>query len=227
MKITLKEILEALSHESLSFMADSNHANGTIAADQIPKIIGRVNGVIRKLAVKFVLKEKMIRVNVSANRRYYTLNKGDAWIIEDPLEPFENDVSLILGIETPDGRMHPIGDKASFRSILLRDDGNAFAMDTHLPNGIYTIYYKAKTPQFEIDPEKLDQVLEIPEALLNALYEGVAAVTYEGLGGAENVKLAIAKWQKFEQDCSEAKINSAVNVEETDEGNKFGDRGFR
>ena len=183
--------------------------------------------MLRKLAVKFVLKEKMVKVNVTANRRYYTLNRLDPWIISDIDEPFEGDVSLILGIETPEGRMHPIGDKASFRSILLRDDGNAFAMDTHLSSGVYTIYYKAKTPQFENDPENLDQVLDIPESLLNALYEGVAATTYEGIGGAENVKLAISKWQKFEQDCSEAKINSAVNVDETDEGNKFWDRGFR
>ena len=227
MKITLSKILESLSHETLSFMADSNHANGTISGDQIPKIIGRVNGILRKLGTKFVLREKMIRVNIQQGRRYYTLKAGDPWIIEDPDEPFLDDVSLILGVETPHGRMHPIGDKSSFRSILLRDDGNAFGIDSTINPGIYTIYYKAKTPQFELDAENLDQVLDIPESLLNPLYLGVAAITYEGIGGPENVRLAASKWAQFEQDCAEAKINSAVEVEEGEIGNKFRERGFR
>lgn len=227
MKITLNKLLEALSHETLSFMADSNHANGTISGDQIPKVIGRINGVLRKLSVKFVLKEKQIKVNISANRRYYTLNPLDPWIIEDVDEAFEGDVGLILGIETPYGRMHPIGDKSSFRSVLLRDEGTSFAVDQAIPAGIYTIYYKTKTPQFIVDGSKLDQILEIPEALLNALYTGVAAFTYEGIGGADNIRLAAAKWQQFESECAEAKVNSAVENEESDEGNKFRDRGFK
>lgn len=226
MKITLKEILESLSHETLSFMAESNHANGTIAADQIPKVVGRVNSVLRRMAVRFVLKEKSIKVNVSAGRRYYPLTQGSTWIVPDPAEPFTGDVGRILGIETPNGRMHELGDKASLKSILLRDDGTAFAIDSTLPNGTYTVIYKAATPQFKPDPEKLDQVLDIPEALLNALYLGVAAITYEGIGGAENLAMARDKWAQYEKECGEAKINSAVEVEESDEGNKLLDRGF-
>lgn len=227
MKITLAEILESMSHETLSFMADSNHANGTISGDQVPKVIGRLNNVLRRLGVKFVLKEKMIRVNVSASRRYYPLTAGASWIDADPDEPFTGDVSRILGIETPTGRMHDLGDKASVRSILLRDDGTAFAIDSTVPAGTYTVIYKASTPQFKTDGSDLTQALEIPEALLNALYLGVAAITYEGIGGADNIRLAGAKWQQFEKECAEAKINSAVETEETDEGNKLRDRGFK
>jgi hypothetical protein len=227
MQITIKAILEALSHETLSFMAESNHANGTIAPDQIPKVIGRVNAVLRRMAVRFVLKEKMIRVNVTSDRRYYTLTAADTWIVADPDDPFTGDVSRILGIETPTGRMHDLGDKASLTSIVLRDDGKSFAMDSALPNGVYTVIYKAATPQFTLDASLLDQTLDIPEALLNALYLGVAAITYEGIGGAENLAMARDKWAQYEKECGEAKINSAVEIEENDEGNKFLDRGFR
>lgn len=226
MKITLEQILEALSHDALSFMADSNHANGTIAGDQIPKVVSRVNSVLRRLNVKFVLSEKTVKVNVSAGQRYYTLNPTDAWVISNPAEPFMGDVGRILSIETPQGRTHGLGDKAVHDSILLRDEGTAFAMDSTLLPGIYIVTYKAATPQFKTDGTDLKQVLSIPEALLNALYLGVAAITYEGIGGEDNIRMAGAKWAQYEKECAEAKLNSAIDVEENDEGNKFRDRGW-
>jgi hypothetical protein len=226
MKIALEDILQSLSHETLSFMAESNHANGTIAPDQLPKVIGRINNVLRRLNVKFTLYEKMIRVNVSVGQRYYPLAAGSPWIVEDPDEPYLGDVGRILGIETPYGRMHPLGDKATLRSILLRDEGTAFALDTSLPAGTYTVIYKAATPQFKTDGTDLKEVLNIPEALLNALYLGVAAITYEGIGGEDNIRLAGSKWAQYEKETAEAKLNSAVDVEENDDGNKFRDRGW-
>lgn len=228
MQITLKTILESLSYETLSFMAESNHSNGSIAADQIPKVVGRVNAVLRRLAVKFVFKEKRIKVNVTLARRYYTLNLNDAWIEEDPDEPFTGDVGRILAIETPTGRNHDLGDKATLRTIVLRDDGKSFALDETLEAGVYTVIYKAATPQFvaESSDADLTQTLDIPEALLNALYLGVAGITYENIGGAENISMAQVKWNQYEKECAEARINSAVDVEENDEGNKFLDRGF-
>lgn len=226
MQITLDTLLKSLSYETLSFMAESNHANGTIAPDQVPKVVGRINAVLRRMAVKFVLKEKTIKVNVTNDIRYYPLTVGAAWIVPDPDEPFTGDVGRILGIETPTGRMHDLGDKASLKSILLRDDGKSFALDSTLPAGVYSVLYKASTPQFIPDVSKLDQKLEIPEALLNALYLGVAAITYEGIGGAENLAMARDKWNQYEKECSEARLNSGVEVEESDDGNKFVDRGF-
>lgn len=228
MKITLEQILESLSHDTLAFMADSNHANGTIAADQIPKVVSRINSVLRRLAVKFVLSEKRVAVSVTKDRRYYSLVEGSAWIVNDPLNPFTGDVGRILGIEDPHGRMRDLGDKATFDSILLRDEGTSFIMDTNdYPVGIWTVIYKAATPQFRAKEPDLAQVLDIPEALLNALYTGVAAITYEGIGGEDGIRMAAAKWAQYERECGEAKINSAVEIEENDDGNKFLDRGFR
>jgi hypothetical protein len=227
MKITLEQILEALSHDTLSFMADSNHANGTISGDQIPKVVSRVNAVLRRLNVKFVLSEKMIRVSVTAGRRYYPLTKGAAWIVADPAEPYTADVGRILGIETPQGRMYKLGDKAMLSSILLRDEGTAFALDSTVPVGTYTVIYKASTPQFKTDGSDLTQTISIPEALLNALYLGVAAIAYEGIGGEDNLRMAAAKWSQYEKECAEAKLNSAVDVEENDEGDKFTAGGWR
>ena len=228
MQITLGTILESLSYETLSFMAESNHANGSIASDQIPKVVGRVNAVLRRLAVKFVLRERRIKVNVTTDQRYYTLNAGDAWIEEDPAEVFTGDVGRILAIETPTGRHHDLGDKASLRTIVLRDEGKSFALDTLLEAGVYTVIYKTATPQFVVDlgSTDLEQILYIPEPLLNALYLGVAAITYENIGGAENISMAQVKWSQYEKECAEARVNSAVEVEENDEGNKFLDRGF-
>lgn len=226
MKIALETILQSLSHETLSFMAESNHANGTIASDQLPKVIGRINNVLRRLNVKFTLHEKRLRVLVTEDRRYYPLIANSLWIDEDPDEPFTGDVNRILGVETPLGRMHPLGDKAILRSIVLRDEGTAFALDTELPAGTYTVIYKAATPQFKTDGTDLKEVLNIPEALLNALYLGVAAITYEGIGGEDNIRLAQSKWAQYEKETAEAKLNSAVDIEENDEGNKFFDRGW-
>jgi hypothetical protein len=226
MKITLQQILEGLSHETLSFMADSDAA-GTIVGDQIPKVIGRVNATLRKLAVKFTLSEKTVRVRVTADRRIYTLTNGAAWIVSEPGISFVADVARILGIETPSGRMHPMNDLAKHDSIMLKNEGRAFMLDAHMPVGIYTVVYKAETPKFKTDGSDLTQVIEIPEALLNALYIGVAAITYEGIGGPENIQMANVKWAAFEKECGEAKINSAVETEQYEDSNLFMERGFR
>ena len=228
MKITLEAILRSLSHETLSFMADSNHANGTIQPDQIPKVIGRINGVLRRLSVKFVLSEKTVDVQVTGTRRRYSLNQGDAWIVEDEDNPFIGDVGRILKIEAPNGRSYNLNDNATHDSIILKDDGTSFILDSFLMSGVYTVTYKATTPQFveSMNPD-LTEVLNIPEALLNALYTGVAAQTYEGIGGEDNLAMARSKWRQFETDCAEAKINSAVEVDEFEEVNRLMDRGFK
>lgn len=226
MKMTLQQILEGLSHETLSFMADSDAA-GTIVGDQIPKVIGRVNATLRKLNVKFTLAEKTVRVRVTADRRFYSLGAADTWIVPEAGVTFAGDVSRILRIETPNGVVHPLNDKVKHDSIMLKDEGKSFSLAAHLPVGTYTVTYKAETPKFKTDGSDLIQQIELPEALLNALYIGVAGYTYEGIGGAENLQMAQAKWAAFEKECAEAVVNSAVDVDEYEEANLFRDRGFR
>lgn len=228
MQITLENLLKALSHDTLSFMSDSNFSNGAIVPDQIPKVLSRVNSVLRRLSVKFVLNEKTVRFRVTSSRRDYSFNVGDAWIIDDEDDPFIGDIGRILALELPNGRKHGLSDSAPHDSIMLRDDGKSLVLDSFLMEGVYTLTYKAATPQFEetMEPD-MAQVLDIPEALLNALYLGVAALTYESIGGADNVQMANNKWAQFQNDCDEAKVNSAVEVEEYEEVNRMRQKGFK
>jgi hypothetical protein len=227
MKITLTQILEALSHETLSFMSDSNHANGSINPDQIPKVIGRINAVIRRLNVRFVLAEKTVDVDVTTSRRAYSLTQEASYIVPSVDNEFQYDVNRILGIADPQGLMHNLNDMSKHDSIMLSEDGKSFALDTFLPSGRYRVVYKAATPVFDTSGTQLDQEIEIPEALLNALYVGVAAITYEGIGGPENIGMATSKWNQYEKECNEAKLNSAVGAEVFEDRNNFRDRGFR
>jgi hypothetical protein len=227
MKITLAKVLEALSHDTLSFMADSNSANGTIAADQIPKVISRVNSVLRRLAVKFVLSEKSVNVLVNTTRRQYSLKASDPWIVRETGVVFPDDVGQILGIRLPNGRMVALNESIKHDSIMLTPDAKSFIVATFLPSGTYKVIYKAITPQFDIRGTDQTAELDIPEALLNALYLGVSAITYEGIGGPENVQMAQAKWAQFEKECGEAKLNTAVETDDLEPGNRFRDRGFR
>jgi hypothetical protein len=229
MKITLEAILRSLSHETLSFMSDSGHGNGTIEPEQIPKVIGRINAILRRLSVKFVLNEKTVKVNVVADRLYYPLTAlNAAWVVADLANPWTADVGRILGIKTPSGRMYDLSDRSTHDSIMLDTEGTGFRFPYFFAEGEYEIIYKASTPQFEESPEPdLSEELSIPEALLNALYQGVAAMTYEGIGGSENIALANSKWAMFNSDCSDAKINSSVEVEEYLDVNLFANRGFK
>jgi len=227
MKITLAKILEGLSHDTLSFMADSNHARGSIVGDQIPKVVSRINAVLRRLAVKFTLSEKSVKVDITADRQYYPMTVGSAWIVEDPEEPFTGDVARILGIELSNGRVYNLNDVAKHDSVLLRDGGKAFAIDAGLPEGLAVVTYKAATPEFDLTGENQAQEIELPESLLNALYIGVAAITYQGIGGPENITLSNSHWAQFEREIKEAQVNSAVEVEQYEERNLLKDRGFR
>lgn len=227
MKIKLEKILEELSHDTLAFMADSNHARGSIMPDQIPKVVGRLNSVLRKLSVRFTLTEKRIKVRISKGVRYYPLTVNAPYIIQDPTEPFEGDVARILSVETANGKMHGLNDVAAHNSILLRDEGRSFSTDEHVFEGIAEVVYKATTPQFDPVNADQEQTIDVPESLLNALYIGVAAITYQGIGGPENIAISNGLWAQYENECNTAKLNSAVEVVEFEESNRLRDKGFR
>lgn len=227
MKITLKQLLKALSRDSLSFMADSNHSNGSIAVDQIPKVVSRINSVLRRLNVKFTLSEKTVRLYISDDRRYYPLEQPLLWTTDNVDYEFLTDVERILAVQQDDGRMIPLNDLAVSKTIRLRDNGRSLFLTQAVPAGWVNVIYKAKTPQFVEDVEDLNQTIEFPEALLNALYSAVAAISYEGIGGAENIQLAANKWTQYEKECLEAVVNSAVEIEEYEEANLHQIRGYR
>lgn len=226
MKITLKQLLKALSRDSLSFMADANNSNGSITVDQIPKVVSRINSVLRRLNVKFTLSERTVRLFVNADRRYYPLEEPLLWAGGADYE-FLTDVERILAVQQDDGRMIPLNDLAVSKNIRLRDNGRSLYLTQAVPAGWLNIIYKAKTPQFNEESEDLNQTIEFPEALLNALYAGVAAISYEGIGGAENVQLAANKWTQYEKESMEAVVNSAVEVEEYEDANLHVIRGYR
>lgn len=227
MKITLAKILEGLSHDALSFMAESNSARGSIREAQIPKVTSRINNILRRLAVRFVLQEKSVRVQLSPGNRYYSLRVGEPYILDDAEDYFAGDVRQILTIQLPNGRKHGLNDEAGFGNIMIQEGGTAFLMDDNMPVGTAVITYKAATPQFETDDCNTEQEIHLPEALINALYQGVAALTYQSMGGTENIALAQGYWGQFDSECDRAELGSAVETKKFEETNKFADRGFR
>lgn len=227
MRYKLEDILRILSHDALSFMASGSDSNGSIMPKEINKTTSRVNSVLRRLGSTFVLKESTVRIRLEKDQKTYKLEASNPFIVIDPGNPFLDDVAQILRVEDADGKIRGLDDLARNDSIMVRDNGTSLRVSEVILNrgGELTVTYKARTPQFEVT-ENLAQEIEFPEELINALSQGVAAMTYSGMGGSENVQISNGFWSSFNVEVNLVKSSSGGEDEEITTINKLKSKGF-
>jgi hypothetical protein len=232
--MTLDDLLTSLSYGNLSNLSIGGSGSGTVPEQHKAKVVSCVNQGLLKLYTKFVLSEKELTLETFANIMNYPLREIHAdtnsnstakkYIRDTEWDKFDGGVVKVLAV------FNEIGDEIS---LNREDDPTSMFMpyiDTlQIPyartGDVYFVQYQAKHSKLTAD--NLDQEINVPFSLTEALSDYVAYAAISPMNGPEHSAKAFEYLQKFELQCEQVSqkdlVNSSVVSTVT---NKFEDRGF-
>jgi hypothetical protein len=232
--MTLDDLLTSLSYGNLSNLSIGGSGSGTVPDKDKDKVVSCVNQALLKLYTKFVLSEKELTLQTFDNIMSYSLRKIHAdtnsdttakkYIHDTEWDKFEGGVVKVLAV------FNEIGDE-----IPLNREGDLSSMFTpyidtlQIPyartGDVYFVQYQAKHAKLTADD--LEQEINVPFSLTEALSDYVAYAVISPMNGSENSAKAVEHLQKFELQCDQVLqkdlVNSSIVSTVT---NKFEDRGF-
>ncbi len=229
----LEELFEQLSYGRLSNLDLGSDGLGRIPEDKYPKITNYINEALNKLHARFVLKENVLIIeqvenitNYHLKKRYALTTQSDVrhkYIIDNCGSPFEEDVIKVLSVFDSTGRARVLNDHESNESIFTpRPD------TIQIPNPrageALTVNYQAR--HAKLDPENLEQEIDIPFFLETALFNYIGYLTYSDMNGQEQLVKAQELNAAYERECNDVEDKDLVS--NTTTGNtKFENRGWR
>jgi len=233
------ELFRQLSYGELSNLSISDSGSGSIIKDKQPQLIHYINDGLLALFTKFILSEKSLLVEQAAHitnyhmRRRFTETSGSdvdwPYIKDLPNEPFEEDLIKILEVYRADGFKFPLNDTANPYS-LFTPQPNILQVPYPAAGDELAVIYQAHHPKLDdrIDgPNNLvDQLIDIPVYLENALQLFVAGKVFSHMNGPENIMKGQEYQAGYEADCSLVDENDLANQTTSTSHQKLEQRGF-
>ena len=188
--------------------------------NRIPAIICFINQGLTDLYTRFPLLEKQVIIQQYPQISIYKLTRDFArtnhkseqlhkYILDTPFEPFTEDILQVIGVYTEEGLPIPLNDTTNPKSFFL-PSYNTIQIPNANENEATFITYKAKHNYIEPTTEDLDQEVEVPPCLAEALYAYLGYKCLVSMGSADTVQLAQLYLQRYEQLCSGTNINNTL-----------------
>lgn len=188
--------------------------------NRIPAIICFINQGLTDLYTRFPLLEKQVIIQQYPQISIYKLTRDFArtnhkseqlhkYILDTPFEPFTEDILQVTGVYTEEGLPIPLNDTTNPKSFFL-PSYNTIQIPNANENEATFITYKAKHNYIEPTTEDLDQEVEVPPCLAEALYAYLGYKCLVSMGSADTIQLAQLYLQRYEQLCSGTNINNTL-----------------
>ena len=188
--------------------------------NRVPAIICFINQGLTDLYTRFPLLEKQVIIQQYPQISIYKLTRDFArtnhkseqlhkYILDTPFEPFTEDILQVTGVYTEEGLPIPLNDTTNPKSFFL-PSYNTIQIPNANENEATFITYKAKHNYIEPTTEDLDQEVEVPPCLAEALYAYLGYMCLVSMGSADTVQLAQLYLQRYEQLCSGTNINNTL-----------------
>ena len=188
--------------------------------NRVPAIICFINQGLTDLYTRFPLLEKQVIIQQYPQISIYKLTRDFArtnhkseqlhkYILDTPFEHFTEDILQVTGVYTEEGLPIPLNDTTNPKSFFL-PSYNTIQIPNANENEATFITYKAKHNYIEPTTEDLDQEVEVPPCLAEALYAYLGYKCLVSMGSADTVQLAQLYLQRYEQLCSGTNINNTL-----------------
>lgn len=188
--------------------------------DRIPAVISFINQGLTDLYTKFPLLEKQVIIQQYPQISIYRLTREFArtnykseqlhkYILDTPFEPFTEDILQISGVYNEDGVPIPLNDTNNPRSFYL-PSYNTIQIPNANENEATFITYKAKHRYIEPETTDLDQEVDLPPCLAEALYAYLGYKCLVSMGSTDTVQLAQIYLQRYEQLCNNTNLNNTL-----------------
>ncbi|RWB40457.1 MAG: hypothetical protein EOQ44_25285 [Mesorhizobium sp.] len=236
------DLFRELSFGELSNLAISNSGSGQIIEEKQPQLVQYTNNALLALHTRFMLVEKQLLLeqvasitNYHLTRKYAVQTGADVdfrYIKDLPEAPFTGDLIRIISVHGSDGQ-------CSYEYVL-NDVDNQNSLFTPQPNvlqiprpidGLPTaVVYQASHAKLDdrIDgPDNiLNQTIDIPIYLENALRLFVAYKVFSHMNGQENIVKSQEYLGAYEAACLEIEQRDLVNQTFSTSHCKLEQRGF-
>lgn len=251
---TLADIYADLSFGSLSGFSISEEASGGIKVKDQNRLVYLINEGLRVLYSRFPIYEKELAIRWSAGKSLYplkaqfglysgaaagTVPEADRYILDDPAQPFSNDILKFTAAFDPSGSEIALNDAGADYSVftplsnevLQIPEGLEYVPDsvsgvlTEVKDGdIFLFLYQARHPLLGI--EDTSQIVRLPEALYPALDRYVASRYISSKNGQEHRSRGQELMAEYEMHCQMTVINDSAGTSQTNTTSKLEDRGF-
>lgn len=234
----ISELFRQLSYGELSNLAISNSGSGDIAVEKHPQLIQYANDGLTALHSRFLLIEKDLLIEQVAHitsyhlKSRYAVNAGETsgelyhYIRDRPEAPFEDDLVRVLAVFHVSGAPYALNDTEVMGSLFTPSP-----LILQVPEPVagqpLAVTYQAKHPKLlDQGVGLLDQEIDIPHYLENALQQFIAARVFQHMGGQENLLTSQGYDMAFERDCQGIEIQDLANQSTSTSHTKLEQRGF-
>lgn len=232
----VSELFRRLSFGELSNLSIGSEGSGQISEEGIPKLIKYTNDGLLKLFSRFLLKESSIIVEQVSHITNYHLKRQFAessgsnekyrYIKDLPNSPFQGDVIKILSVVDSKGDPRPLNDVENPRSVYTPQP-DTLQIPRPIACQALGVMYQARHVPLNSDGEGiLNQDIDIPFFLENALQSYIASLVYSHMNGQENKANSQEHFLKYETDCLDCENKDLVNNTFHTSFQKLEHRGF-
>lgn len=215
----IEDLYRQLSYAELSNLAVAVDASGTIKEAKRPQVIQLANDGLKRLHTLLLIREGSTILERVPGQEDYPLVPSAPY-----LDPSFDDIVL---------KIHGAYDRYGC-PILLNDAQHRWALSTtasnvlRIPENFYEdtleVVYRAGHPS--LDPNDLEQEIELPGGLEEALRAYIAAKMFGGIMTAEALQAAKNHMDHFNAICADAEGKNWLHQGKPGVDTKFINRGF-
>lgn len=232
----IADLFRQLSYGELSNLSISGSGSGIILEEKQPQLVHYLNDGLLAIYTKFLLSEKELVIEqIEHVTKYYFQRKhaetsgseNEYLYIKDlPEAPYQDDLIKVLEVYHSNGFRYPLNDVGNPRS-LFTPQPNILQIMNPVQGLELSVIYQASHPKVvdETIP-LLDQIIELPIYLENALQLYMAHKVFSHMNGPENIIKGQEYLHAYEAECLEVKDRDLVNQTFHTTHSKLEQRGF-
>lgn len=219
--LRVSDLFEKLSYGELSNLSMSNEGNGTIKDEAKPRIINYANEALLRLYTRFVLRERDVLIKMYKHITNYHLLPRFAvvagaemnlepirYIRDLPLEPFEQQVLMILAVYDSNGHKLPLNDENQPHS-LFTPQTNVLQVPLPQDGAMLNVAYQCTHKVLTIDK---DDPIFVPDTLMGAFTAYIAYKVFSHMNTQESTAKAQEHMAVYDGICTEVETRNALST---------------
>ena len=201
----------------LSFIIDAvkyGELQNVYTEEKLPQLISFINLGLIQIYSKLPIIEKQVTIQEYPQISLYKLSSMYArhnhlskvkhkYILDTPDNPFTDDVLFITGICDENGFAIPLNDEHHRRSVFISSYDTIQIPNANENEAVFVIY-RAKPRCINPETKNLNQEIELPDYLLEALTAFVGFKAHQAIGGQEGLAASQAFYQRFTELINQA-----------------------
>ena len=222
--MTLKEIFDDLAMGVLANLSLTDSATQSITTGSYQKVISYVNLALTALHKRFLLREGEVIIQLHPDMSRYPLRTQFAmsneastepikFIVDHPGNPWIADILKIEKVFSELGEPLPLNEPHSRYPVYTPEFDVISALPTSdMPQALF-ITYRAKYPKINLTSDADLTLIEIniPDAILDALYARVGAQAYKGMNSEEGETSASRSYMmQYELECQRLETDNVL-----------------